>query len=187
MRTDTRARTAESNRIVYGAVAGALGGLAGTWAMSEAQRFWTYAAEGRAPASSGGKHDAREWQERSELRNANEIAAQRVARTVVGRCLTQRELAVAAPAVHYAFGTVLGALYGCAVEVLAGSRIPGASAYGAGVWLVADELAMPVLGLSNPPTARTGEQHAQSLASHLVYAYTTELVRRVIRPRFPRN
>lgn len=173
--------------MVYGAIAGALGGLAGTWAMSEAQRLWTHAVDGRAPASSGGKHDARDWQERSERRNANEIAAQRVAKTVVGRCLTQRELAVAAPAVHYAFGTALGALYGCAAEVFAGSRTPAASAYGAGVWLVADEIGMPVLGLSSPPTARTGEQHAQSLASHLVYAYTTELVRRLIRTRLPRN
>lgn len=112
---------------------------------------------------------------------------ERVARTVVGRCLTPRELAVAAPAVHYAFGTAIGALYGLAVEVFAGSRRLGASAYGAGVWLVADELAMPVLGLSNPAAARTGEQHAQSLASHLVYAYTTELVRWVIRPRLPRS
>ena len=187
MSTETRVRSPRTNRIVHGALAGALGGLAGTWAMSEAQRLWTYAAEGRAPGSSGGKHDARDWQERSELRNANEIAAQRVAKTVVGRCLTEHELAVAAPAVHYAFGTALGALYGGAVEVFAGSRTLGASAYGAGVWLVADEIGMPVLGLSNSPATRTMEQHAQSLMSHVVFAYTTELVRLALRSRLPRN
>ena len=41
--------------------AGITGGLAGTWAMSEAQRAWTHAVDGEAPESAPGKHDARDW------------------------------------------------------------------------------------------------------------------------------
>ena len=103
-------------------------GLAATWAMSEVQRVWTRAVDGRVPDSAGGKHDARDWQERSEHRNSNELAA-----------------------------AGLG--------------------FGAALWLVADVVAMPLLGLSRPTTRRRLEMHLQSLAAHLVYGITTELVR----------
>ena len=72
-------------------LAGALGGLAGTWAMNEAQRGWTHVVDGDAPASAAGKHDARDWQERSEGRNSNEMAAQVIATTVIGRAAHIRQ------------------------------------------------------------------------------------------------
>jgi hypothetical protein len=93
-------------------LAGALGGLVGTWAMSEAQRVWTLAIDGKAPESAAGKHDARDWQERSEDQNSNEIAAQPVATNVIGRRLDCGELGVAAALMHYSFGIAVGALYG---------------------------------------------------------------------------
>ena len=61
--------------MIKGILAGAAGGLVGTWAMSHAQRLWTKAADTRVPESAGGKHDARDWQERSEHQNSNELAA----------------------------------------------------------------------------------------------------------------
>src|SRR4030095_10869380 len=116
--------------MLNGFVAGAVGGLIGTWAMSEAQRLWTHVVDGKAPESAGGRHDARDWQERSEHQNSNELAAQAVrtsrlardgkersehqnsnelaaqaiARYVLGRRLTKHELRVAAPLMHYVFG-----------------------------------------------------------------------------------
>lgn len=95
---------------------GAIGGLVGTWAMSEAQRAWTHAIDGEAPESAAGKHDARDWQERSEGQNSNEIAAQAVATRVIGRRLDQGELAVSAAVMHYTFGAAVGALYGAYAE-----------------------------------------------------------------------
>ena len=64
--------------IVAGAIAGLVGGLVGTWAMSEVQALWSRrvdAAHDPDTASAGGRHDAREWQERVEGENANELAA----------------------------------------------------------------------------------------------------------------
>jgi hypothetical protein len=37
--------------MLNGFVAGAVGGLIGTWAMSEAQRLWTHVVDGKAPES----------------------------------------------------------------------------------------------------------------------------------------
>ncbi len=165
--------------IVYrGLVAGAVGGLVGTWAMSEIQRVWTHVADGSAPRSAGGRHDARDWQERSEHQNANELAAQAVARYTIGRPLTWRELGVAAPLVHYTFGTAMGALYGAYADRRVSTS---GAAFGTALWLAADEIAMPLLGLSDSPRRRPIEMHLQSWVAHLVYGATAELARRSMR------
>jgi uncharacterized protein DUF1440 len=154
--------------IVIGAVAGAMG----TWAMNEAQRLWTRAVEGRVPESAGGRHDARDWQERSEQQNSNELAAQAAARSLVGRDLTRDELRYAAPLVHYLFGAAMGVVYERATRRRRG---PGSGvAFGAALWLAADELAMPLLGLSRSTARRPLEMHLQALAAHLVYGATLE-------------
>ena len=162
-----------NQRILVGAVAG----LIGTWAMSEAQRLWTRAAGARVPRSAGGRHDARDWQERSEHQNSNELAAQAVARYVLGRRLTRRELRAAAPLTHYLFGTAMGALYGAYARR---RRAASGAAFGTAVWLAADEIAMPLLGLSRRTTRRPLELHLQSLFAHLVYGTVTAMARRAL-------
>jgi hypothetical protein len=163
-----------------GILAGAIGGLVGTWAMSEAQRAWTKAADDRVPQSAGGKHDARDWQERSEGQNSNELAAQALAIRLLGRRLSYDELQIAAPACHYAFGTLVGALYGAWANGVR-HRALGGLALGTILWLSADEIAMPLLGLSQPTSRRPVEMHLQSLAAHLVYGLTAEAVRQPAR------
>jgi hypothetical protein len=165
--------------MMKGLVAGAIGGLIGTWGMTEAQRAWTLAAGDKVPASAGGKHDARDWQERDEHQNANELAAQAVARYLLDRRLTYDELSIAAPVLHYAFGTAVGAMYGVHAERRSGN---GSGAWlGTILWFVADEVAMPVLDLSEPTTRRPLQMHLQSLTAHLVYGAVTEVVRRLVR------
>jgi putative membrane protein len=161
-----------------GFAAGLIGGLAGTWAMSQAQRLWTRAIDDKVPESAGGKHDARDWQERDENRNANELAAQSFATAMTNRRLTRAELRIAAPILHYSFGGVVGALYGAYTE-WAGRRRRAHSGVelGTGLWITADEIAMPVLGLSRPTTRRPLEMHLQACAAHIVYGLTTELIR----------
>src|SRR4051812_6283688 len=150
--------------------------------MSEVQRLWTLAVERDPPQSAGGRHDARDWQERSEHQNSNELAAQAVAGYLFGRRLTHKELRVAAPLVHYLFGAAVGATYGAYAEH---RQTPGSgAAFGTTVWLTADEIAMPVLGLSGSTARRPVEMHLQSLVAHLVYGAATELTRRSVRARF---
>src|SRR5687767_15023585 len=133
--------------MMNGLLAGAISGLAGTSAMNEAQRAWTYAVDGQAPESPAGKHDARDWQERTEGQNSNELAAQFLAIRFFGRRLDPRELAAAAMLTHYTFGAAMGALYGAYRERR--RRTGNGIAFGLMVWLIADEIAMPLLGLSD--------------------------------------
>jgi putative membrane protein len=168
-------------RFVGSAVAGVVAGLAGTWLMSEAQRAWTHVADRHPPDSAGGRHDARDWQERSEGQNSNELAAQAIATRLLGRCLTRQEMRVAAPLMHYSFGSAVAGLYGVWAEGSRERRILAGLGFGAAVWLVADIVAMPLLGLSGPTRRRPLEMHLQSLTAHFVYGVTTELVRYQVR------
>jgi putative membrane protein len=163
---------------MHGALAGAIGGVAGTWAMNEAQRMWTRAVDGEAPESAAGKHDARDWQERSEGQNSNEIAAQTVATAVLGRRLDRDELAVGAALVHFTFGAAAGALYGALAH--RHPRYAVGIGFGLGVWLLADEIAMPLLGLSDSTLRRPAEKRLQSIAAHIVFGMTAESTRRAL-------
>ena len=167
--------------ICKGMLAGALGGLAGTWTMNYAQRWWTRAMGEAPPQSAAGKHDAREWQERSEQQNSNELAAEALARLLLDRRLTRDELAIGAMLVHYGFGTAVGALYGALVERAGRARFRTGLGLATGLWSGADEIAMPALGLSEPTTRRPAEMHLQSLAAHVVYGVVAERVRSRVR------
>jgi hypothetical protein len=168
-------------RIAKGALAGAIGGLAGTWAMNHFQAWWSRAVHGVEPMSAAGKHDARDWQELAEGQNSNELAAQAVARHTIGRPLDRRELKFGAASAHFAFGAAMGALYGAFYEVSPATRQMGGAAFGTAVWTAADEVAMPMLGLSGPTTEHPPERHVHAFAAHVVYGVTTEVVRRGVR------
>ena len=53
--------------------------------------------------------------------------------------------------------------------------------FGAVVWWVADNTAVPAVGLSKRPSAYPPSTHAYALSSHLVYGFVTESIRRVLR------
>jgi uncharacterized membrane protein YagU involved in acid resistance len=84
---------------------------------------------------------------------------------------------VAAPAVHFAFGAAVGAVYGAYVERVRGGRPASGVGVGTALWITADEIAMPAFGLSGPTTRRPLEKHLQSFAAHMVYGTVAELVR----------
>jgi hypothetical protein len=108
-------------------------------------------------------------------------AASAVSEGLFDHKLTPSEKKVAGPAVHYSLGTGVGGLYGVVAEmapkVTAGSGLP----FGAVFWLVVDEGAVPLLGLSKGPTAYPLSTHAYALSSHFVYGLTAEVVRRAVR------
>jgi hypothetical protein len=163
-----------------GLVAGILGGLVGTWFMSEYQGLWTRMVNGHESQSAGGRHDARDWQEKYEGTNANEQASQAVARHTAGRELTERELELAAPLMHYTFGATVSGVYGAVVERAPRAAAGTGTAFGTAVWIAGDEIAMPLIGWSHPNRLPL-EAHLQSFTAHLVFGFTTEIARRLIR------
>jgi uncharacterized membrane protein YagU involved in acid resistance len=77
----------------------------------------------------------------------------------------------------------LGALYGAAAEYLPTVKSYAGLPYGAAVFVGADEIALPVLGLTKKPAEYPASQHLYGLSSHFVYGLTLEGVRRVVRDR----
>jgi uncharacterized membrane protein YagU involved in acid resistance len=112
--------------------------------------------------------------------DATTKAAQKLA-NITGHQLEPGEKKRAGQAVHYVFGSAVGAGYGLASEFFPPLRTAAGAPFGAAVWLLADEIGVPALKLSKPPTSYGFDVHAKALAAHLVYGATAELVRRSAR------
>jgi len=78
-------------------------------------------------------------------------------------------------------GMLSGAIYGAVAEVLPIVRAGNGLLFGTILWWVADNTAVPAVGLSKRPSAYPPSTHAYALSSHLVYGFVTESVRRVLR------
>ena len=107
--------------------------------------------------------------------------AEAVSEGIFGHKLKENEKKPAGALVHYAFGTVTGGLYGAVAEIAPEITTTGGLPFGAAFWLVADEIAVPLLGLSKGPAEYPPSTHAYALASHLVYGLTAEAIRRTVR------
>ena len=169
-----------------GVVAGLAGGLLASWTMNQFQAAWTRIAEGAEkphgaqsmqPAE-GSKGDGHDTQEQDD---ATVKAAKAISKNVFGHELQESEKKPAGAAVHYAFGTVTGGFYGALAEVSPQVTNVAGLPFGAAFWLLADEITVPLLGLSKGPTEYPVSTHAYALASHLVYGVTTEVSRRALR------
>jgi putative membrane protein len=176
-----------ASRVVKGAIAGAVAGLAAGYAMVLFQKAWS-AAEKKVSGKDDKnlnknvpehrEHNPGEGQEQGD--DATIKTAQAVA-DVFDHKLTKDEKKVAGPAVHYAFAAAMGALYGGLSEVTDIPKSGFGSAFGAALFVGADEIAVPALGLSDKPQNVDFSKHVYGLVSHLVYSAATEAVRRPLR------
>lgn len=173
--------------VLKGVVAGLAGGLIASWTMNQFQAAWTRIAEG-AEKSHGAQSmqpaegsNGTQGNDTAEQDDATVETAKVISRNVFGHELQESEKEPAGAAVHYAFGTVTGGLYGALAEVSPQVTMAAGLPFGAAFWLLADEVAVPVLGLSKGPTEYPVSTHAYALASHLVYGVTAELSRRALR------
>jgi hypothetical protein len=183
----------KSSDPLKGMMAGAAGGLVASWVMNQFQALWSRVTHGveRPHGAQSLQHGsprhgvARKLQERGRDREADDAAirtAVAVSEGLFGLDLAEGEKRERAGVIaHYAFGVATGGLYGAAAEMLPAATAGAGLPFGAAVWLVADELVVPALGLSKPPTEYPPSTHAYALASHLVYGLTTEIVRRAAR------
>ncbi len=110
-------------------------------------------------------------------------ATSRVAGAVAkmsGKNLSPGEKKIGGTIVHYAFGTIMGAVYGVAAEL--GSRhirrntVLSGLGFGTALFAGADEVAVPALRLSQPPSKVPVADHLYGFASHLVFGTTAAAV-----------
>jgi uncharacterized membrane protein YagU involved in acid resistance len=168
--------------MLRGFLAGAIGGLVASWVMNG---FITGAMKMQETMKSPEQKAQEESQKAAQPKSeeASEDSTMKVADTVAwlatGQHLSKQGKQKGGPIVHYAFGTFMGALYGTLAE-LSGSATAGAgTAFGTGLFIAADEVMVPALGLSKPPTQQPVSDQLTHYAAHLVYGATTELVRRI--------
>src|SRR4030095_10015594 len=119
--------------------------------------------------------------ERDEQEPATVKAAEMISEKILGYQLAKEKKKIAGAAVHYTTGAASGAIYGAAAELAPNVTIGAGIPFGTAVWLVVDETAVPLLGLSKGPTAYSLSTHIYALASHFVYGLTTDMARRVLR------
>ena len=166
-----------------GLVAGLAGGVVATVVMTQFQKAWSKASEALQSRDQGESNN--EQKDNSNKEDATMKAAGKVA-AVAGRTLSHGEKKKAGPVIHYGFGTAVGALYGLACEF---TPLPvknlhpalAGSGYGTALFLGADEVAIPALGLSEAPSETPWSGRLYGWASHLVYGLTLEMVRKTVR------
>lgn len=178
--------TNENGNVWKGLVAGLAGGLVASWTMNQFQAAWTYIAEGTEKphgAQSMQPTDGSKQEQRNDTAEPDDATVEtaKAISEVFGHELQESEKKPAGAAVHYAFGTLTGGLYGALAEVTPQVTTAAGVPFGAAFWLLADEVAVPLLGLSKGPTAYPPSTHAYALASHLVYGVTAEMSRRALR------
>ena len=170
-----------------GLVAGLAGGLLASWTMNQFQAAWTRIAEGSEKShgaqsmqpSDGSSGD--ENQDVNEQDDATVETAKVISKQVFGHELQESEKEPAGAAVHYTFGALTGGLYGALAEVSPQVTMGAGVPFGAAFWLIADEVTVPLLGLSKGPTEYPPSTHVYAFASHIVYGVTAELSRRALR------
>jgi putative membrane protein len=175
-----------------GLAAGVAGGLVASAVMNQFQALWSKLMQGEqrshgAQSLQQGLPDhgiSLELQKRGSDDSHDNAAVRTgnaVSELIFHERLTKKEKEFAGAVAHYAMGATSGAIYGALAEILPQATIGEGLPFGAAVWLLADEAAVPALGLSKPGTEYPLSIHVYAVASHLVYGLITEIVRRNVR------
>jgi hypothetical protein len=171
--------------VLKGLAAGTIGGLVASWVMEEFQYAWVKVSNSlqqRRETKFSSTNHAEQSQSVDEGQEPATVkAAQMVSEKIFGHQLAQDEKKMAGDAVHYATGAASAAVYGVAAELVPGVTVGAGLPFGTAVWLVVDEGAVPLLGLSKAPSEYPLSTHIYALASHFVYGLTTEVMRRALR------
>ncbi len=159
--------------VVKSAFIGLAAGLAATVVMTGFQNLVNKMSEDKG---NSGNKDNKEKKEPATVK-----VAEMISENVFDHELTKGEKKYAGPAMHYAMGAASGLIYGIASEIAPITTIGAGLPFGAAVWLLADDVAVPALGLSKPMTEYPLSTHAYALSSHLVYGLSADLVRKFLR------
>jgi putative membrane protein len=173
---------AKQKSLPRGILAGMAGGLAAAWVMNEFM-----AGAGQKLQQAVQSDDESRQQEASNdqpKEDATMKAADALAYTATGEHLSRAEKEQGGPIVHYAFGALTGGIYGGLAEYSSAVTSGFGTSFGGVLFSTADLLAVPALNLGPSPADQPASAQATPFAAHIVYGFTTELVRRILRAVF---
>jgi uncharacterized membrane protein YagU involved in acid resistance len=143
------------------------GGLVAGFAGALAQSLFFSCTRKLAPEPSTPEFEPAEPEQRTEM------PTQTVARRMTEQLARRGPLehgAGAAQAVHFAFGSAWGGLYGLVAGTLPSTAtLKGSVAFGTLVWLISDDIILPAFRLSAWPHHYPVKTHLYAIAAHVVY------------------
>ena len=169
--------------LLRGVLAGAAGGLVASWVMN---KFIAGPGQ-RLQESLQSDEENRQQQQQQEQRGEPKVdATMKAADAIVnvatgGEHLSMEGKQEGGPIVHYAFGAIMGGVYGGLAEYSSLARSGFGTSFGGALFTGADLLAVPAFNLSPPLNKQPASALATPFAAHIVYGVTTELVRRIVR------
>jgi putative membrane protein len=174
----------DSKHPVRGIIAGIAGGLVAAWVMNE-----FIAGPGKqlkqavqTPEENRADEEKAKQAEDDPQPDATMKAADAITATVTGgQHLTWEQEQKGGPIVHYAFGALMGGLYGGLAEYSSLVRSGFGTTFGSALFTGGDLIAVPALKLSAPLSEAPTDALATPYVAHLVYGMTTELIRRMVR------
>lgn len=173
-----------ARHVFRGAMVGVIGGLVASWAMNE---FMAVAGKDLQEALQTEEQNSEDQaQQKAAEGQPHEDATMKAADKIVskatgGQHLSWRGKERGGPVVHYAFGSLIGGLYGAAAEIAPGITAGFGASFGTLLFIGADLLAVPAMGLSQNPAPEPASKLSSPFAAHLVYGVTTEAIRRILR------
>lgn len=149
--------------LARGFLAGAIGGLVGTALKTLAERYLPV----RPPSA-----------EAPPAKMAKRTAA------LAGERLSEQQKEVAEQGIHWVFGTVLGGVYGAAVEWLPALNDGMGLPFGAAVFGLMHEAALPAADLEPGHQGKDAGDERNEMVTHLIYGFVTEVTRAQMRKAF---
>lgn len=140
-----------------GALAGLIGGLAGSGAKIIAEYFLPPRVQGQTPPP---------------LVLVEQIAGHEVP-------APQRQLAI--HGIHWVFGALAGAVYGAIVEYEPSLAAWRGAAFGIALNRMTHETILPRMGLAAPTEKQPAQERISEWVTHAAYGVATDLVRRQVR------
>ena len=162
-----------------GFVSGLAAGLAGTAAMTLFQTGWSGAQ--KELTRKNGNQESKSSDQSSQDEPSTVKVANKISEATLHRDLRKSEKEPASYAVHFAFGTLMGGIYGISSEYLKFARMGFGLLHGIGLWAGADATVLPAIGLSHPVTERSPGELTYEILAHVVYGVSSEATRRFVR------
>jgi hypothetical protein len=166
---------AEQNgsRLLSGIAAGVAGGLFASWVMN----VFMERVNGKHGEENNQAAHGQEPREDATMKTADAI----VSSVTGGRHLSFEQRQEGGPIVHYAFGAIMGGVYGALAEYSPRATMGFGTAFAGALFAGADLVAVPALKLSGSVAEAPASSLVAPFASHLVYGVATEGMRRLVR------
>lgn len=175
-----------TKNIILGMIGGAVGTLAMDYARRRIQPLLSGDDEDQQAENGSGRSRAlddiavagqRHGEEESSTHALGRIGYE----TMTGHPPAKETKDTLSSGIHWSYGVLQGGVYGALRGNADAPDWEGGIAFGAGLWLLGDEVVVPILGLQDGPTAYAPETHLNRALIHLVYGVTTAVTTHVLK------